>query len=53
MADHRAADGVREFGNVTEFIAPDWKVVPFGFAGGLYDRDTALVRFGTRGAVLR
>lgn len=39
-----------EFGNVeaSEFIASGWKVVPFGFAGGLYDRDTELVRFGAR-----
>jgi RHS repeat-associated protein len=26
--------------------APDW--LPFGFAGGLYDPDTGLVRFGAR-----
>lgn len=38
------------FGNVaaTEYIASGWAVVPFGFAGGLYDRDAKLVRFGVR-----
>ncbi|MBI2395151.1 MAG: hypothetical protein HYV09_36610 [Deltaproteobacteria bacterium] len=40
-----------EFGIVnsaTEFVASGWDPVPFGFAGGLYDRDTGLVRFGAR-----
>src|SRR6185503_15325874 len=35
-----------EFGNVTTDSAPGFQ--PFGFAGGLYDADTALVRFGSR-----
>ncbi|HLK36191.1 MAG TPA: RHS repeat-associated core domain-containing protein [Polyangiaceae bacterium] len=35
-----------EFGNVTRDTAPGFQ--PFGFAGGLYDRDTKLVRFGAR-----
>lgn len=35
-----------EFGNVTNDSAPG--TIPFGFAGGLYDRDTGLVRFGAR-----
>jgi len=38
-----------EFGNVTaETIATGWTALPFGFAGGMYDRDTKLVRFGAR-----
>ncbi len=35
-----------EFGNVTSDTNPGFQ--PFGFAGGLYDRDTGLVRFGAR-----
>lgn len=35
-----------EFGNVTLDSNPGFQ--PFGFAGGLYDRDTGLVRFGAR-----
>src|SRR5205823_1621403 len=35
-----------EFGNVIEDTKPGFQ--PFGFAGGLYDRDTRLVRFGAR-----
>ncbi len=35
-----------EFGNVTNDTNPGFH--PFGFAGGLYDRDTKLVRFGAR-----
>ncbi len=35
-----------EFGNVTNDTNPG--LTPFGFAGGLYDKDTGLVRFGTR-----
>ncbi len=35
-----------EFGNVTGDTSPG--LTPFGFAGGLYDRDTGLVRFGAR-----
>jgi RHS repeat-associated protein len=35
-----------EFGNVTNDTAPG--TTPFGFAGGLYDGDTGLVRFGAR-----
>ncbi|MFN8514261.1 MAG: RHS repeat-associated core domain-containing protein [Chloroflexia bacterium] len=34
------------FGNVTADTNPGFQ--PFGFAGGLYDRDTGLVRFGAR-----
>ena len=34
------------FGNVTLDTNPGFQ--PFGFAGGLYDRDTKLVRFGAR-----
>ena len=34
------------FGNVTKDTNPGFQ--PFGFAGGLYDRDTKLVRFGAR-----
>jgi RHS repeat-associated protein len=34
------------FGNVTMDSNPGFQ--PFGFAGGLYDRDTGLVRFGVR-----
>ena len=35
-----------EFGNVTNDTHPGFQ--PFGFAGGLYDLDTKLVRFGAR-----
>ena len=35
-----------EFGNVVSDTAPDFQ--PFGFASGLYDPDTGLVRFGVR-----
>jgi RHS repeat-associated protein len=35
-----------EFGNVTNDTTPGFQ--PFGFAGGLYDPDTHLVRFGAR-----
>jgi RHS repeat-associated protein len=35
-----------EFGNVVEDTSPG--DTPFGFAGGLYDADTGLVRFGAR-----
>jgi RHS repeat-associated protein len=35
-----------EFGNVTADTDPGFQ--PFGFAGGLYDRDTGLTRFGAR-----
>lgn len=34
------------FGNVTQDTNPGFQ--PFGFAGGLYDADTGLVRFGRR-----
>lgn len=34
------------FGNVLSDTNPGFQ--PFGFAGGLYDRDTGLVRFGAR-----
>jgi RHS repeat-associated protein len=35
-----------EFGNVTNDTSGG--LTPFGFAGGLYDRDTGFVRFGAR-----
>ena len=35
-----------EFGKVTLDTNPGLQ--PFGFAGGLYDKDTGLVRFGAR-----
>jgi RHS repeat-associated protein len=35
-----------EFGRVIQDTNPGFQ--PFGFAGGLYDRDTGLVRFGAR-----
>jgi len=35
-----------EFGRVTQDTSPGFQ--PFGFAGGLYDKDTGLVRFGAR-----
>jgi RHS repeat-associated protein len=35
-----------EFGNITQDTSPG--TIPFGFAGGLYDKDTGLVRFGAR-----
>ncbi|MDQ7010371.1 MAG: RHS repeat-associated core domain-containing protein, partial [Mariprofundaceae bacterium] len=35
-----------DWGNVTNDTNPGFQ--PFGFAGGLYDRDTGLVRFGAR-----
>jgi RHS repeat-associated protein len=35
-----------EFGIVSSDTAPGFQ--PFGFAGGLYDADTGLVRFGAR-----
>jgi RHS repeat-associated protein len=35
-----------EFGRVLTDTTPGFQ--PFGFAGGLYDRDTGLVRFGAR-----
>jgi len=35
-----------EFGRVIKDTNPGFQ--PFGFAGGLYDRDTGLVRFGAR-----
>jgi RHS repeat-associated protein len=35
-----------ELGNVIQDTAPGFQ--PFGFAGGLYDRDTGLLRFGAR-----
>jgi len=35
-----------EFGNISADTNPEFQ--PFGFAGGLYDTDTQLVRFGAR-----
>jgi RHS repeat-associated protein len=35
-----------EYGNVVEDTNPGFQ--PFGYAGGIYDRDTSLVRFGAR-----
>jgi RHS repeat-associated protein len=38
-----------EFGNIlSEDIAPGFDRLAFGFAGGLYDADTKLIRFGAR-----
>jgi RHS repeat-associated protein len=40
-----------EFGNETESVnspPTGYARIPFGFAGGLYDSDTQLVRFGVR-----
>jgi RHS repeat-associated protein len=34
------------FGNVLQDTSPGFQ--PFGYAGGLYDRDTKLIRFGAR-----
>jgi RHS repeat-associated protein len=39
--------GYDSFGNIIEDNDPSFEV-PFGFAGGLQDRDTGLVRFGYR-----
>jgi RHS repeat-associated protein len=37
------------WGHVThDVVAPGFARVPFGFAGGMYDEDTGLVRFGAR-----
>jgi RHS repeat-associated protein len=38
--------GYDEFGNIIQDTAPGFQ--PFGFAGGLYDNQTKLVRFGAR-----
>jgi len=35
------------FGNIINDTNPSFEV-PFGFAGGLHDKDTGLVRFGYR-----
>jgi len=35
-----------DWGNVTQDTSPGFQ--PFGFAGGIYDRDTGLTRFGAR-----
>ncbi len=35
-----------EWGNVTRDTSPGFQ--PFGFAGGIHDRDTVLVRYGAR-----
>jgi len=35
------------FGNIIQDTNPEFQI-PFGFAGGLHDRDTGLVRFGYR-----
>jgi RHS repeat-associated protein len=39
--------GYDSFGNILEDTNPSF-TMPFGFAGGLHDRDTGLVRFGYR-----
>jgi RHS repeat-associated protein len=44
--DRVFANGGFEFGNVLTDTNPGFQ--PFGFAGGLYDRHTKLVRFGAR-----
>jgi len=33
---------------LVDWAASGWEVLPFGFAGGVFDRDTGLVRFGAR-----
>jgi RHS repeat-associated protein len=33
---------------VPTLVSGDWDVQPFGFAGGVYDSETGLVRFGAR-----
>src|SRR5262249_20468130 len=39
-----------EFGTmVADIVTPGFERLPFGFAGGLYDADTGLTRFGARG----
>lgn len=43
IAEHVSYD---EFGNVLSDTNPGFQ--PFGFAGGLYDQDTKLARFGAR-----
>jgi RHS repeat-associated protein len=35
-----------EYGNVVEDTNPGFQ--PFGYAGGIYDHDTGMVRFGAR-----
>jgi RHS repeat-associated protein len=35
-----------DFGNITNDTSPG--LTPFGFAGGIYDKDTGLLRFGKR-----
>lgn len=38
-----------EYGRVlVDTTAPGFQPLPFGFAGGIYDRDTGFVRFGAR-----
>ena len=37
---------LRVLGNITSDTNPGFQ--PFGFAGGLYDTDTGLTRFGAR-----
>ncbi|ADV45620.1 RHS repeat domain-containing protein [Nitratifractor salsuginis] len=46
---HRLVKAIRydSYGNILKDSNPGFKV-PFGFAGGLYDRDTKLVHFGFR-----
>jgi RHS repeat-associated protein len=39
-------EAANAWGNVTNDTSPGFQ--PFGFAGGLYDADTGLVRFGAR-----
>jgi RHS repeat-associated protein len=37
------------YGRVLDDVIDEaWSALPFGYAGGLYDRDTGLVRFGAR-----
>ena len=41
--------GYDAFGSVTsETLQPGFAPIPFGYAGGIYDRDTGLVRLGAR-----
>ena len=48
-ADHNIIKEITydTYGNILQDTNPDFKI-PFGFAGGLHDRDTNLVHFGYR-----
>ena len=55
LSGGRAAGGLRRLGNVTKIVDPACSVggaalcfQPFGFAGGLWEPSTGVVRFGAR-----